>query len=144
MGVVCFIDKSISLALKLFPSTYQNAADWGRKVFHFTFVYKRNKLISIGYNNTQKINNKSLKFANRFGIEHWKEYPYVHSELDAISRMWGRTYIDSSMKFVCLRLNKYGKFNNSKPCRNCTTVLNALNINKVYWSDSEGNIKFGI
>jgi len=41
---------------------------------------------------------------------------------------------------VVLRLSKNGTLRNSKPCKGCATILDALGVEDVCWSDSSGNI----
>jgi len=39
---------------------------------------------------------------------------------------------------VVIRLNKYGQLRNSKPCKNCQTILNAIDIQDIWWSIEKG------
>lgn len=136
------VRKSIQLAHDLFPSA--SAVKVKRyQVYHFAFIYYRNKLISIGQN-SQSEDRRALYFAQRFNVPHIRQYPWLHSEISAISRLWGRHHIDGSERMVVIRTNKFGELHNSKPCVHCTTVLQALNINKVWYSGQDGNIHFGI
>lgn len=106
------------------------------KIFHFAFGYKKNKLLAIGQNNPEQTSAKALRLSKRFqtGIK----YPYMHAETDLISRLWGKYYIDSSLKVVVIRLNRLGELRQSKPCRRCDKVLKALGVNKVWWSTNCG------
>lgn len=82
----------------------------------------------------KSMDNKVLKFARRFGIKHWIKFPYAHSELSAISKLWGKYYIDKDVKIVNIRLNSFLKLQNSKPCKNCMKILSALGVSKIYYS----------
>lgn len=129
------IDQSLDIALSLLPKAKQNR-NTRNKFFHFAFGYKKNKLIAIGQNNPEKTHTQALLLAKRFNID--SEHPYLHAETDLISKLWGKYYIDDSLKMVIVRLNKRGQLRNSKPCDKCDTVLRALDINKIWWSTDYG------
>ena len=131
-------DKSVKISESLFPEIYDSTKKY--RTFHFSFAWKKNKLISIGINNPFMVNSKALKFAQRFNTKKQIKYPYLHAEIDMISRVWGKTRIDGSIKVVVLRLNSAGQLKNSKPCRSCASILEALDVDNIWWSDSVGNI----
>lgn len=131
-----FLIKSQQLALQLFPPAYSVRHKY--QTFHFAFIWKRNQLLSIGQNNMSVDNAKARKFSELFQTN--QKYDTIHAEIDAISKLWGKYYIDNSLKMVVLRLNKNLKFGMSKPCRNCRIVLDGLSLNNVYYSDRLGDI----
>lgn len=133
-----FIDNSIALAHSLFSSAYSNKK--GYQCFHFAFMYDKNRLISIGQNDSNQPNPKAIKFSNKFGFVEAYRRQYLHAEISAISRLWGKFHIDNRVKMVILRLNKSGKLCASKPCPNCQAVLNALNITKIWYSNEKGEV----
>lgn len=102
------------------------------KFFHFAFIYQNNKLISIGQNNPEKTHPKAKKISERFRVE--LEYNYLHAEMDAISKIWHRYYIDNNMSLIVIRLNRHGKIKNSKPCRYCDKIISCLSFRDVWWS----------
>ena len=132
------INKSIAIAKSLFPESYQKKTKY--QPFHFAFLWMKNRLISIGQNIVDKPSAKALYFAKRFGSEKQKKYPYMHAEINAIQRAWGKVHIDSSMSLISLRLSVNGNLQMAKPCRDCQSVLSALNIESVWWSTSTGKI----
>ena len=132
------IGKSIKIAESLFPEIYDTNKKY--RTFHFSFAWKKNRLISIGINNPFNVSSKAFKFAQIFGTKKQLEYPYLHAEIDMISRMWGKTRVDGSIKVVVLRLNRNGKLKNSKPCKSCSSILEALSVDDIWWSDSTGSI----
>ena len=140
------LEKSLKIAHQLFPASYNTALaeSWTKKHFHYSFIFNRNRLLAIGQNSPHKMNNKVMKFANRWGIDHWREFPFKHAELDAIAKLWGKYHVDGSLKLVVLRLNKYGELRNSRPCRHCQTVLTALAIDKVWYSNTLGEFTYGL
>lgn len=111
-----------------------------KNTFHFAFLWKKNMLISSGQNNPNKPSAKAAYFANRFNLEKQKKYPYLHAELDAISKVWGKIYIDGKFSLVSLRLSGKGILRNAKPCKNCQHTINSIGINDVYWSSDNGLI----
>lgn len=129
------IDQSVDIALTLLPSA-KNQRNTKNKFFHFAFGFKKNKLLAIGQNNPEKTHPQALILAKRFNTS--LEHPYLHAETDLISRLWGKHYIDSSLKVVVVRLNKHGKLRCSKPCEKCEQILKALDITKVWWSEDYG------
>lgn len=129
------IDQSIDIALSLLPKA-KIARNTKNKFFHFAFGFKKNKLLAIGQNNPEKTHTQALLLAKRFNTE--LEHPYLHAETDLISRLWGKHYIDSSLKVVVVRLNKRGQLRCSKPCDKCSQILEALGITKLWWSEDNG------
>jgi deoxycytidylate deaminase len=129
------IDQSMDIAISLLPKAKRNR-NTRNKFFHFAFGYKKNKLIAIGQNNPEKTHTQALLLAKRFNIN--SEYPYLHAETDLISKLWGKYYIDDSLRMVIIRLNKRGRLRNSKPCERCDAIIRALGINKVCWSTDYG------
>lgn len=135
------IKKSLKIACDLFPEVYIKHSQ--NRNFHFCFVYKRAKLLTIGQNNMQKIDLPTIKLMKKFNVWKKKEYIYKHAEIDAINKLWGKQWIDSSLSFVIIRLNKYKSLQNSKPCDRCSEILKALNITQAYWSNQFGDIVYG-
>lgn len=129
------INQSLDIALSLLPKA-KYARQTKNKFFHFAFGYKKNKLLAIGQNNPEKTHPQALIFAKRFNTD--PEHPYLHAETDLISRLWGKYYIDNSLKIVVIRLNKRGELRCSRPCEKCSHVLNALGITKIWWSENNG------
>jgi hypothetical protein len=129
------INQSVDIALTLLPNA-KNQRNTKNKFFHFAFGFKKNKLLAIGQNNPEKTHPQALILAKRFNTN--LEHPYLHAETDLISRLWGKYYIDNSLKIVVVRLNKHGKLRCSKPCEKCEQILKALDITKVWWSEDYG------
>lgn len=129
------IDQSLDIALSLLPKA-KNARNTKNKFFHFAFGFKKSRLLAIGQNNPEKTHPQALMLAKRFNTD--TEHPYLHAETDLISRLWGKHYIDNSLKMVVIRLNKHGQLRCSKPCDKCGQILEALGITKVWWSDDNG------
>lgn len=77
-----------------------------------------------------------------------------HAEICAIKQVFNevmnlhsiKTIIKNKKKLltrysiVVLRVNNNGKLLNSKPCLHCLNILKLTGLNKIYYSDSNGNI----
>lgn len=129
------LNHAYDIALSLLPEAKQERQT-KNKFFHFAFGYKKNKLLAIGQNNPEKTHPQALMFSKRFNTN--LEHPYLHAETDLLSRLWGKYYIDSSLRVVIIRLNKHGKLRCSKPCPRCEQILKSLDINKLWWSINDG------
>lgn len=129
------LTKSVDMAMGLFP----NNPSTKRQSYHFSFIWERNNLLAIGQN-ANTLDRKTMYFAKRFNVEKFRQYPYLHAEIDAISKLWGKIYVDNRLKLVSLRLDRYGQLRNSQPCIGCSAVLNGLGISKIWYSNSEGKI----
>ena len=125
--------KAHQISLELFSKSIK---DPGHQ-HHYSFLFIRNKLISVGTNDYQ-LNKKALYFANRYNIPQKKSWPTLHSEIDAISRLWGRHNVDKKLRLVNVRLLKGGRLANSKPCKDCQEVLDALGLTDIFWSIEDG------
>lgn len=132
------IDNSIQLAYSLFPSTYAKKGKY--QSFHFSFVYERNKLIAVGQNIVDIPHAKAIKFAQKFGCAEPYRSQYLHSEISALSKMYGRFHIDGRLKLVNIRINKDMRLCNSKPYPNCQIVLDGFGIDKVWYSAANGSV----
>jgi hypothetical protein len=129
------LDQSFDIALSLLPKAKEDR-NTKNKFFHFAFGYKRNKLLAIGQNSPEKTHTRALVLAKRFNTD--LEYPHFHAETDLISRLWGKHYIDNSLKMVVVRLNKRGELRCSQPCDRCNMVIQSLGISKIWWSLDNG------
>lgn len=130
------IDKSLTLANNMFPAFY---AEIDQPNFHFSFAYRRNKLLGIGLNNMVATNAKVKYFIKRFNVQH--HYFHIHSEMALLARLWGRIHIDSSLKLVVLRLNRFLELGDSKPCKTCSAILAALDVTNIWYSTKKGVFK---
>jgi len=104
---------------------------------HFSFIFQRNRLISIGINNPNKTHPKNLKigFFNRKG-EDISHTIGVHSELSAILKLGEEDC--SKYTIVNTRINRNNQLDFSKPCTGCSSLLDQLNFKKIYYSTSNG------
>jgi len=132
---MCIISQSLGIAQSILPKACEQRKK-NKICFHFAFGYKKNKILAIGQNNPEKTSAKALRLSKRFNTD--IKYPFLHAETDLISRLWGKHYIDNNLKVVVIRLNKNGELRNSKPCRRCDKILQALDVTKIWWSVNDG------
>lgn len=126
------INKSLEISHQLFPKNYNKRNKY--RTFHYCFGFIGKKLVSIGQNRPDKLSAKAFYFGERFNVEQFKKFSYLHAEIDMISRLWGKHHIDDSLSVYVVRLNSFGEQQNSKPCKHCQVILDALNITNIYWS----------
>lgn len=101
--------------------------------FHTTFAFRGNKLLSIGINNYNK-QHPSHKFGQYRSTKGSGIYvPGIHSEVSALIKLGVEDCSD--ITFVNLRIDNNGKLANSKPCFNCTRVLNQIRYKNVWYFD---------
>lgn len=105
---------------------------------HFSFIFNKNRLISIGINNPNKTHPKNLKigFFNRKG-EDISHTVGVHSELSAILKLGEEEC--SKYTLINTRINRNLELDFSKPCKGCTSLIEQLNFKKVYYSTHGNN-----
>ncbi len=122
----------------MFPEIYENRPIRGS--YHFAFAFQKSNLIAIGINRPEKVDARALEFARRFNLKEKIKFPYLHSEEHLISRLISMGKLSPSLNIVVLRLNKFGQFGMSKPCKSCSTVLEAYGLNRIWYSDENGDI----
>lgn len=123
------IQRSIDISYDIFDSLEER-----HKFNHFAFIWDKNKLLAIGKNNPAKTNRKVLYFGERFNVDKFKKYPFIHAEIDALAKCWGRYEIGKSHTMVVIRIDRNGRLNNSKPCPNCSQVLQGIGLENIIWS----------
>jgi hypothetical protein len=123
------LKKAIKLSYERFcPNSFQRR-------YHFTIAFDVNKPVLICQNNPVKVNHKAYRIGKQFNIQTYKEFPYVHSESYLISKLLDRyNSIDTNLSIVNIRINRQGIVLLSKPCDNCKKLLDAVGLNKVYWT----------
>jgi len=103
--------------------------------FHFSAAFNGNRMIEWATNDTHNMSTKAYRLGQKFHINKYKRYPYLHSESHLVYKLMRRfNFIDSSLSIVVLRINPHGKVLLSKPCSNCSKILQAVGLTKVFWS----------
>jgi deoxycytidylate deaminase len=108
--------------------------------FHCTFIYNKNKLLSIGFNSYKKLHRRHIFGAYKGTKDNPEQYiAGIHSEIDALIKL-GKTDC-SKLTFVNVRIDKNKQANISKPCENCFRVLQGLGFKQIYYIDALGCIQ---
>lgn len=100
--------------------------DESNRFNHICFALYRKMIVSVGRNSYSKSHPTQAKWANKVGET---KKNCLHAELHCMIR--ARSKIDSLFVF---RLNKQGKWLQSKPCKICTAAILATKILNVYHS----------
>lgn len=100
--------------------------------FHVTFVFKKNKMITIAHNNYNK-EHPYYKFGKYRPIKsRWADYQAgIHSEIAALIKLG--TEDCSGYTFVNVRIDNNGNPANSKPCKNCQKVLDQIGYHRLWF-----------
>jgi deoxycytidylate deaminase len=105
------------------------------KKHHYTILYVKNRIISIGWNHTDK----TSPLAKRFNYD----FDRIHSELASISKVRDVECLTQYKAVVAinLRLSKLGELNQSRPCPQCQELFKYFGIEKCVYSDEFGKFK---
>jgi deoxycytidylate deaminase len=103
------------------------------RAFHVAGIFKKQELVSVGFN-TRKTHPKTIKFYPSF-----KHDNATHAEMLAVIR--GRLEDYSGHDLIVVRIDNNYNVNLSAPCQHCANLIKTLNFNKIYYSDSHGNIQ---
>lgn len=108
----------ISINLKHVPT---------KKNRHFSFLVRKNNILSIGWNNYLKTHPMAFKFNYNSRA--------IHSELACLLNS---DKIDRKSYMVNVRIGQNNKLLLSKPCENCQSLLLHHGITNVVYSTREG------
>lgn len=121
------IEKSLDKAYKLWMKQERR--------FHFSAAFSGNKMIEWACNDTHNMSTKAYRIGQKFNINKYKRYPYLHSESHLVYNLMSKfNWIDPKWSIVVLRINPHGKVLLSKPCNNCSKILKAVGLTNVFWS----------
>ncbi|BCT22559.1 cytidine and deoxycytidylate deaminase [Carp edema virus] len=129
MGFI-FIQDLLNSVKQEFDSLVAKGFD--ARFVHIAVIFARKKIISIGYNHTDKVKN-------------YKDRPFnisKHAEIDALHKTGKINYKRCNILVVRLRKDVKGNyfFLNSKPCVECTNKIKKHNFNKVLFSNENNQI----
>ena len=123
------LDKSMNIALQLHQNRVQQD-------FHiYSFLYRKTSLIAIGKNNMIVQKNKALSLGKKFNVKHFLDFPYIHAEMDALSK--NRLSITGKEELVVIRLNTLFSIKLAKPCIHCEKVIKAIGIRTIHYTTNE-------
>lgn len=125
-------EKIINISIKKARSLCNHTYD---KFLTFAFIYDKSKLLAYGKNRMNKTDAFVKYIGNKYNIDKFKDLYYTHAEVNAISKLWGRTKITSKHSIVVVRFLKNGKIACAKPCESCQLLLDSLGLNRIYWTE---------
>lgn len=96
---------------------------------HFSFIVRRNTIISVGWNKSFQTHPIAKRFGHRFHC--------IHSELDVILNFPYRLVELDKFQFINVRLG-IDHFSMAKPCTHCTKMLSYYNIHRIIYSNYDG------
>jgi deoxycytidylate deaminase len=108
----------------------EKAVSQGHRYHHGSVIWKKNRIISKGYNKK-----RCVPTLTKYGYE---PYFYPHSETDAILKA-DRDDLNGSSLLVIRKCKT--KLGNSKPCSFCVRMVCECGIKKVFYSDTNGDIQ---
>ena len=97
---------------------------------HFSYIVRRSKIISFGWNNGWKSSPLSNKFGCRFDA--------IHSELAAIRNFPYPVSELGRYQLINVRLNAKKELANSRPCQHCLTMLMYFGMTDIVYSSCKG------
>jgi deoxycytidylate deaminase len=103
------------------------------KYKHFSFLIRRNKIVSVGYNLSFHTHPIAKKYKYRFSN--------IHSELAAIKNFPYSPSLLYKYTMVNVRIMGNGCIGLSKPCDKCQQLLLDFDIRKVLYSIHGGDFK---
>ena len=110
------------------------------RCYHYSAAFNGSKLIAFTQNNPIKTHTGAYRIGEDFNLPKYKEHPFYHAESRLISQLLDRyNTIDPNWTICVLRINRKGLILGSKPCENCSKLLNAVGLNDIYYSMDDGN-----
>jgi tRNA(Arg) A34 adenosine deaminase TadA len=96
---------------------------------HFSFLVRRNNIVSVGWNLPNKTHPLAMKYGHR--------YSTIHAELHCLINGPNRLD-DPRLKMVNIRIGRNGKVLLSKPCTACENMLRFVGIKTIFFSNNDG------
>ena len=111
--------------------------------FHTTFILHKNRILSIGWNNYNKMHpyHKLGKYIG-YKCNPEKYQPSLHSEISAILKLGEEDLRKYS--FVNVRIDGRNNLALAKPCPNCERVLGQVGFKKLFYSSEKGFFELGV
>ena len=110
------------------------------RCYHYSGCYDGTKLIAFTQNNPVKTHAGAYRIGEDFNLPKYKEFPFFHSESRLIDKLLSKyNTINSTWKIVVMRINRKGLILGSKPCENCSKLLNSVGLNDIYYSTDDGD-----
>ena len=118
------------LKTKLIKLSFENINLPTSRYKHFTYIVRRNRILSCGCNSATKTHPLTQK--------HGYKYPFIHSEIDAISKFPHKISLLCKCDVYNVRVNKKGLVFLAKPCSFCNMMLRSFKPRSIWYTTSEG------
>ena len=107
--------------------------------YHYAAAFDGNKMIDFAHNDPINVNAKAYRMGQKFNIKRYRVHPYAHAETHLVAKLLDSGIsVYSDLTMVVLRISRDGIIRYSKPCVNCSKILDALEFKKVYYSIDGG------
>jgi len=104
---------------------------------HFTFVYRGQRLVSIGLN-SHKTHPRSLRYGYKSKRNPDSDWTVgTHSEMSAVLKMGSDDC--RGLTLVNTRVNRKGALDYSRPCEGCLNLIASLGFRDVYHTSRDGS-----
>jgi tRNA(Arg) A34 adenosine deaminase TadA len=136
----------MKIITKTIRKAYQNWSPCREiRCWHYCGAFDGTKMIGFAQNNTLKTHTGAYRIGENFNLPKYKEHPFFHAESHLISQLLDRyNTIDPNWTICVLRINRKGLILGSKPCENCSKLLNAVGLTNIYYSTDDGNFSDSI
>ena len=105
----------------------------GGRSRHFSFICKKSKIVSWGWNSEHK--------SHPIAMYHGYHAAAIHSELSAYTRFPRHTCDIESCDYYNIRIDRYNKVCMSKPCKNCQKLIVGINPRRFYFTNEDGKFE---
>lgn len=102
----------------------------------YSFIFDKNELVSIGQNNMLTPNKKAYDIGLKYNIQHFKDYSFLHSEMDSIGKLANKRKITGKEHLIVIRLDYKFQTKLAKPCKNCSEVIKAFGFKNIHYTDN--------
>lgn len=100
---------------------------------HVSFIVDGRSIVSVGWNQPFKTHPLASKFGYRYNA--------IHSELHAILKFDKPVRFLGKLLFVNVRVDKFGKLKQSRPCGPCQKLLRSFGVPAVEYTNSKGEFE---
>lgn len=110
------------------------------RCYHYAAAFDGSRMIGFSQNNPIKTHAGAYRIGENFNLPKYKEHPFYHAESHLISKLLDRyNTINTNWSIVVMRINRKGLILGSKPCENCTKLLNTVGLTTIFYSTDCGN-----
>lgn len=111
----------------------------GQRCFHTTFLVKKNRIVSIGWNQIKSHpRNLQYDYKGRDG-NHLGHSVKTHSELRCILNYGEDDCSDCHV--INVRINMNGEFSTAAPCRGCAHLLKQIGFKSLWSTNKNGEFE---